>query len=80
MKHELKTWCGPFQAVLDGRKAFEVRFNDRGFKEGDLLFLREWDHERKEYTGNATTKRVTYIIEGEFGIPEGICVMSLGEP
>ena len=29
--HYLKTWPEPFAAILDGRKMFEVRVNDRGF-------------------------------------------------
>lgn len=41
--HELKCALRYFAAVLDGSKPFEVRRNDRGFKVGDELHIREYD-------------------------------------
>lgn len=42
MTHELKTWRGPFDAILDGRKRFEVRRDERIYAVGDDVRLREW--------------------------------------
>ena len=42
MTHHLKTRPEYFQAVIDGRKPFEVRKNDRNFKEGDRVILEEF--------------------------------------
>lgn len=44
MHHELKSLPAFFQPVLDGRKNFEIRYNnDRGFQTGDTVELREYD-------------------------------------
>ncbi len=41
--HRLKCWPGPYREIVSGRKAFEIRKNDRGYVVGDLLVLEEWD-------------------------------------
>ena len=41
-EHTLKTWPKPFEAVWEDKKRFEFRQNDRDFKVGDRLVLREW--------------------------------------
>lgn len=43
MIHELKILHEYFEAVTSGRKQFEIRKNDRGFKVGDQLILCEHD-------------------------------------
>ena len=75
--HELKTWSEPFQAIWEGEKQFEFRRNDRDFKVGDVLFLREWNPDTG-YTKRAMITNVTYIMTSGFGVPEGYCIMSLG--
>lgn len=78
MIHELKCWPEYFDQVQMGRKKFEVRKNDREFKQYDLLVLREWNPDLQEYTGNQVTRTVTYILPGgKLGIEEGYVVMSL---
>jgi len=39
--HELKTDSAQFQAIVDGSKTFELRYDDRGFAQGDILRLVE---------------------------------------
>lgn len=88
MIHELKTWPEYFQAILKGTKKFEVRKNDRDFKEGDTLILIEGDFKESGEkdtdliwipTGRKMARTVTSILYGgKFGIEKGYCVMSIG--
>lgn len=64
-QHELKTWPPYFQDVLEGRKTFELRKDDRGFREGDVLWLREWVPGRPGFTGRSIRKVVTYVIAAD---------------
>lgn len=69
-----------FEEVANGNKRAELRFNDRGFKVGDVYDLEEFDG--KTYTGRAITIRITHILEGFEGLTKGWCMFSfvtLGE-
>jgi hypothetical protein len=48
-----------FQAQIEGKKNFEIRKNDRNYKVGSILSLREFDG--KKYTGRRIKVRVTFI-------------------
>lgn len=65
--HELKCEIAYFCAIYDGRKTFDVRFDDRGFAEGDELLLREWLNYPPAFAGRWLRARVPYIYRG--GVP-----------
>lgn len=78
MIHELKTWNEYFEEVVTGNKTFEVRKNDRAFKKGDTLILKEWDNFRETFTGRKLARTVTYVFEGgSFGLAKGFVVMAI---
>ncbi len=84
--HRLKTHPEPLEAIIEGRKTFEFRKDDRTprFEVGDELDLFGWDPSyfggRGGDTEMGALRRVTYILRGPaYGIPEGYCVMSLAE-
>ncbi|WP_422698913.1 DUF3850 domain-containing protein [Enterococcus durans] len=74
MTHELKILPEYFEAVVSGRKQFEIRKNDRDYKVGDQLILRECRTYIQQdlhglfkaaysYTGNSYKAMITYITD-----------------
>ena len=59
--HYLKILPKYFADVRTGVKTFEIRKNDRNYKVGDTLFLREY--ENGYFTGNIVEAVVTYITD-----------------
>ena len=75
MIHELKIYTDFFNAVISGKKTFEIRKNDRNYKVGDMLALNEWDW--NAYTGNSCLVYVDFIIESPEYVKEGMVIMSI---
>jgi len=64
-----------FQAILEGKKKYELRLADFACNEGDTLVLKEWDPEKKEYTGREMEKKVTFVVKTKdvsFWSPEDV--------
>lgn len=62
-KIEKKVWPKYFEAILAGDKTFEIRLADFECRQGDILVLREWDPEKKDYTGRTLEKQITYVVK-----------------
>ena len=81
MVHELKTWIEYFQLMISGKKSFDLRKNDRDFRVGHELLLKEYDKDSNKYTGRKLYFRITYVLQGEeaeaFGLKEGFCILGL---
>lgn len=83
--HELKTDPQVFDDVVDGRKTFEIRKDDRGFEVGDMLVLRKTKHTGAEMANGAPLKYlgalyvyVTYILRGPiYGLADGWVIMAI---
>lgn len=74
--HELKILPEFFVAVLECRKTFELRKNDRDYKVGDVILLKEFDGKR--YTGNYTRKNVTYVLNGgQYGLDKDYVILGI---
>jgi hypothetical protein len=73
--HELKLSSIYFEDIAYHNKTFEYRTNDRDFKVGDILHLREINN-KIEYTNREILCKVTYILKGVFKLNE-MCIMSI---
>ncbi len=77
--HELKLLDNFCDDVLNGRKNFEVRENDRGFQTGDHVKFKRVDRDRIERPGHEIEKKeyvITYILSG-WGIKENTVVFGI---
>ena len=64
--HELKSWPYLFQAIAEGRKTHELRrCDDREFKVGDILRLREFNPDDGKHSGRSLDVLITYITSAE---------------
>ncbi|MEZ0355393.1 DUF3850 domain-containing protein [Mycobacterium sp. SA01] len=82
--HELKSWPQFFRAIVAGARSHELRRNDRNYRIGDQLLLREYDPEKKIYSGSSckvvvtsmTSQDVPCAVSGE-GLNPEFCVLSI---
>ena len=70
MIHALKILPEFYQAVIDGRKPFEIRKNDRNFKSNDNVILNEYKD--GEYTGRLCVVIIKDVFDISFILPEYI--------
>ena len=86
--HELKTDPGVFNAVARFDKTFEIRKDDRGFEQGDMLHLRQTEHTGRAmaagsplvYTGRECYAKITHILHGPiYGLKQGWVILSFKE-
>ena len=77
--HFLKVVPKYFEALAEDKKGFEIRKDDRDYKEGDNLVLEEYNPELREYTGRALTRRIIYVLRNaeQYGLREGFCILQI---
>ncbi|HLC55155.1 MAG TPA: DUF3850 domain-containing protein [Candidatus Nanoarchaeia archaeon] len=63
MRIEKKCWLESFARILSGEKTIDLRLADWECKPGDILVLREYDPEKKVYTGRVLEKEVAYVMK-----------------
>lgn len=61
--HELKIMPQYYEPVLRKVKTFEIRKNDRNFAVGDEILLKEYDLDKKEYTGRQLKQEICFMTD-----------------
>lgn len=78
MVHYLKILPQYYRAVLEERKTFEVRKNDRNFAVGDEVMLTEYD---PDYCGGLTGRVwhgvITYLLNDPAYCKKGYVIFSI---
>ena len=77
MIHELKTLPIYFNRVIEGRKLFEMRKDDRPFRVGDILALNEYIETNQTYTGRSCLVYVDFILRDTDYCKDGFVCMSI---
>lgn len=79
MVHDLKILPSFYEDVIQHRKTFEVRKNDRPYTVGDFLVLREYTPD-KGYTGRAVQTPVIYVLNDIRYCKRDFIIMGIGTP
>lgn len=72
--HQIRLGATFFDDVCSGKKSFELRKNDRGYKQGDILEMLEFADGKN--TGRMVRVLVTYLLEDYTGLEDGYCIMA----
>lgn len=75
--HKLKLRPEYYDAIMSGKKRFEVRIDDRDYKVGDIIEFKEFDR-TKGYTGRTSIYfTITYILSDFDGLKDGYVILSI---
>jgi hypothetical protein len=75
--HELKCWSEFFQPIWDDKKTFEIRKDERNFKVGDRILLREYNPTLKIYSQRSIVAQIIYILHDDNYLSYGYVAFSM---
>lgn len=73
--HQIRLASMYFDDAVSGKKPFELRKNDRDYKEGDILEMMEFKDGKN--TGRSVRVLVTYLLKEYAGLEDGYCIMGI---
>lgn len=75
MIHELMILKKDYDLMKKGIKTFSLRENDKNYKVGDIIILKEYI-DAIGYTGRKIIKQISYILDGgNSGLNENYCIL-----
>lgn len=79
--HELKIWPSYYGAVASGEKTFEFRFNDRNYQRGDIIEMKCFDPENREFHPSLPPirKQIGFILPVKSDLSDQWVILSLLE-
>jgi hypothetical protein len=83
--HQLKCWPEFFQAIVDGLKTHDLRrSDDRRFRVGDRMLLREFSPRSERYSGRQVLVEISYVTStdipcalSEQALNPAYCILSI---
>jgi len=77
--HKLKVHPQFWMPLVEGKKLFELRRNDRNFKVADYVDLRRYDPSSIGFTGEGLSRQITYVLHPEDcpGLEPGYVILGL---
>lgn len=73
--HEVKLASMSYDDVAGGKRTFELRKNDRGYKVGDILHMLEFKNGK--HTGRTIKADIVYMLEEYTGLVEDYCILGI---
>lgn len=74
--HRVKLSSEFYELERSGIKPFTIRFNDRNYKQGDILTSQEYSN--NNYTGKEFNALITYVFNDiKYGLQDGYVILGL---
>lgn len=73
--HEVKITGSDYEDIVSGRRKFDLRKNDKGYKAGDSLKMLEFKNGK--HTGRTLDADIVYVLEDYTGLEEGYCILGI---
>lgn len=76
MLYELKIDLKYYTALSSGKKTFEIRYNDRDYKIGDIIRLCAYDRIKQVYLTDydSLLYEITYVLDDYGLMPNYVCL------
>lgn len=75
--HDIKIYTQFYNRVFSEQKTFEIRKNDRDYQVGDILLMREYDPEKREYIDHSQPISAEIVYMSNFEQKEGYVVLGI---